>query len=49
MSRPSLDFTVLNPEHLEPGLSQGLALLEKDAVVRRIWQRDWTVWKAEDR
>ena len=49
MSRTSFDFTVLNPEPLEPGLGQGLALLEKEAVVRRIWQRDHTVWKPEDR
>lgn len=49
MSRPSLAFTILNPEHLEPGLGQGLALLEKEAVVRLIWERDYAVWKPEDR
>jgi glucose-6-phosphate isomerase len=48
MSRPMSEFSVVNPAGLEPGLGQALALLEKDAVVRRIWQRDPTVWKPQD-
>lgn len=48
MSRPIPEFSVVNPAGLEPGLGQALALLEKDAVVRRIWQRDHTVWKLLD-
>lgn len=48
MSEPGRDPTVLNPELLEPGLARGLAGLEQEAVVRRIWERDWTVWKPAD-
>jgi len=48
MSRPIPEFSLVNPVGLEPGLGQALALLEKDAVVRRIWQRDPSVWKPLD-
>ena len=34
---------------MEPELARGLAALEKDGVVRRIWERDATVWKPEGR
>jgi transaldolase/glucose-6-phosphate isomerase len=43
------DIRIVNREHLEPDLARGLACLEKGAVIRRIWDRDWTVWKPEDR
>ena len=48
MSRPNPEFSVVNAAVLEPGLGRGLALLEKDEVVRRVWERDHTVWKPED-
>lgn len=38
-----------NPERLAPELDRGLRGLEEDRVIRRIWDRDGTVWKAEDR
>ena len=34
---------------LEPGLLRSLAALERDEVIRRIWDRDGTVWKPADR
>src|SRR5512140_3655787 len=34
---------------LEPGLLRCLAALERDEVIRRIWDRDGTVWKPADR
>lgn len=34
---------------LEPALASALETLDKDDVVRRVWERDWTVWKDEDR
>ncbi len=37
------------PGRLAAGFASTLAGLEKDAVVRRVWERDWTVWKPEDR
>jgi glucose-6-phosphate isomerase len=49
MNKSSRDVRIVNPERLEPDLDRSLLDLEKDAVVRRIWDRDWTVWKPEDR
>ncbi len=42
-------FRLFNPDRLAPELDRSLRALEKDRVVRRIWDRDWTVWKAEDK
>ena len=49
MTSPNPDIRIVNPGRLEPGLARGLAALEKDGVVRRIWERDATVWKPEGR
>lgn len=49
MDLDSRDIHLVNPQSLEAPLRQGLAVLTKDRVVRRIWERDWTVWKPEDR
>ena len=46
---PKPDIRIANPERLEPGLARGLRALDQGAVVRRIWQRDWTVWAPADR
>jgi glucose-6-phosphate isomerase len=43
------DVRIVNPERLEPGLARGLRGLDETAIVRRIWEHDGTVWKAEDR
>jgi glucose-6-phosphate isomerase len=42
-------FRFFNPERLAPELDRSLRGLEKDRVVRRIWDCDWTVWKPEDK
>jgi glucose-6-phosphate isomerase len=34
---------------LAAGFASTSAGLEREGVVRRIWERDWTVWKPEDR
>ena len=49
MSMRLTDIPVVNSERLAPELQEGLAALETDAIVRRIWERDWTVWKPVDR
>jgi len=49
MNMRSRDVQIVNPERLAPELARGLRDLEKDAIVRRIWDRDWTVWKSEDK
>jgi glucose-6-phosphate isomerase len=49
MKRPIRDVRIVNPERLEPDLARGVRGLEDAAVVRRIWERDWTVWKPVDR
>jgi glucose-6-phosphate isomerase len=41
-------FRFFNPERLAPELGRDLRGLEKDRIVRRIWNHDWTVWKAAD-
>jgi len=40
---------LFNREPLGPELDRSLLSLEKDGVIGRVWGRDWTVWKAEDR
>ena len=40
---------VFAPERLNAGIASTLGDLEAGAVVRRIWDGDWTVWKPEDR
>jgi len=42
-------FLFFNPERLAPELDRSLCGLEREKIVRRIWARDWTVWKAEDK
>ena len=49
MDDDSRYFRFFNPERLAPELDRSLRGLEKDRVVRRIWGRDATVWKTEDR
>ena len=49
MTMRSRDVEIVNPEGLAPELGQGLRDLEKGEIVRRIWDRDWTVWKSEDK
>ncbi len=48
MREPSRDVPLVNPDSLAPELAAALAALDKDAVVRRIWRRDGTVWKPQD-
>ena len=48
MKTPSPAFRIVGPERLEPELSRGLRGLDGAAVVRRIWEGDWTVWKPAD-
>jgi glucose-6-phosphate isomerase len=43
------DIRLAAPGTLEPALAAALEVLDRDDVVRRIWDRDWTVWKDEDR
>ncbi len=42
-------FQSVEPGDLGPAFEAALAGLDGDAVVRRVWDRDWTVWKPEDR
>jgi glucose-6-phosphate isomerase len=49
MNPQSRDIRLVNPQGLETALRDGLAVLDRDHVVRRVWARDWTIWKAEDR
>jgi len=49
MREPSRDVLLVDPDSLAPELATALAALDKDSVVRRIWGRDWTVWKPLDR
>ena len=48
MTRQIPDVLIVHPGRLEPDLARGLRSLEKTDVVRRIWGRDWTVWKPLD-
>jgi glucose-6-phosphate isomerase len=49
MDKSSCSFQIINAARLDAELERNLRALEERAVVRRIWDRDWTVWKAEDR
>lgn len=39
----------VEPGDLGPAFEAALRGLDREAVVRRLWARDWTVWKDEDR
>ena len=49
MDDDSRHFRFFNPERLAPELDRSLCGLERDKIIRRIWDRDATVWKTEDR
>jgi glucose-6-phosphate isomerase/transaldolase/glucose-6-phosphate isomerase len=49
MNTQSRDIRLVHPQRLEAALRQGLTGLEQDQIVRRIWSKDFTVWKPEDR
>jgi len=49
MDNAGRQVQIINPDRLAPELDQGLRGLERDKIIRRIWARDWTVWKAEDK
>lgn len=38
----------IEPGELRPAFEAALEGLDGDAIVRRVWARDWTVWKPED-
>ncbi len=48
MTPQNRDVRIVHPERLELELARSLRRLEEDAVVRRIWEHDWTVWKPVD-
>lgn len=49
MTTSTADLLLIDPGPLRPAYETALASLDRDGVVRRIWDRDWTVWKDEDR
>jgi glucose-6-phosphate isomerase/transaldolase/glucose-6-phosphate isomerase len=49
MKDPRSAVEIVNAGNLAPALERSLGDLERDAVVRRIWDRDATVWKPEGR
>ena len=49
MVKADRQIQIFNPESLAPELDQGLRDLEREKIIRRIWGRDWTVWKTEDK
>jgi glucose-6-phosphate isomerase len=49
MNFDARDIRILRGEPLAPDLEENLRRLDADAVVRRIWDRDWTVWKPDER
>jgi len=49
MDDDSGSFRFFNPERLGPELDRSLCGLEKGRIVSRIWDMDWTVWRAEDK
>jgi glucose-6-phosphate isomerase len=49
MSKHARDVRIIHAERFAPELERNLGILDQRAVVRRIWARDGTVWKAEDR
>ncbi len=49
MTTSTPDILLVDPGPLRPAIDTALAALDRDGVVRRVWDRDWTVWKDEDR
>ncbi len=49
MDNAGRPIQIFNPGSLVPQLDQGLRGLEREKIIRRIWDRDWTVWKPEGR
>jgi glucose-6-phosphate isomerase len=49
MSASDNAVRIVDPGRLAPDHVRALAALEKDNIIRRIWDRDWTVWKPVDR
>jgi transaldolase/glucose-6-phosphate isomerase len=49
VKKPISAVEIVKAGDLAPALEEHLRDIERDAVVRRIWDRDWTLWKAEDR
>jgi transaldolase/glucose-6-phosphate isomerase len=46
---PMSAVEIVRAGDLAPALEERLRDLERDDVVRRLWARDWTLWKDEDR
>jgi len=49
MRKPNPAVEIVHAGKLAAALERSLGDIERDAVVRRIWDRDGTVWKPEDR
>jgi glucose-6-phosphate isomerase len=49
MRSPNPSVEIVDPGKLAPAFERSLREIERDAVVSRIWARDGTVWKPEDR
>jgi transaldolase/glucose-6-phosphate isomerase len=49
VNKPMSAVEIVRTGDLAPALEERLRGLEGDSVVRRIWDRDWTLWKDEDR
>lgn len=49
MTDPTAAIRLDHPGPLGPAVEAALADLDRNDVVRRVWDRDWTVWKAVDR
>jgi glucose-6-phosphate isomerase len=49
MSQYARDIRIVRGEPLAPDLEGTLRKLDTEAIVRRIWDRDWTIWKPAER
>ncbi|NTV80205.1 MAG: glucose-6-phosphate isomerase [Candidatus Aminicenantes bacterium] len=49
MSLYARDIRIIRGEPLAPDLEGTLRKLDTEAIVRRIWDRDWTIWKPAER
>jgi glucose-6-phosphate isomerase len=49
MTTSTPDILLVDPGPLRPAIEAARAALDRDGVVRRVWDGDWTVWKDEDR
>lgn len=49
MDLPSVKIEIVDPGRLAEGLAASLRSLDEAAVVRRIWERDPSVWKPDGR